>query len=389
MISEEKTVPKRLLFLERTGLIGSMKRILPAVLLCSNAIADPPEPNGPRLRDIIEKNTALHGFYIGGTTGHEKLHKGPGTILAREFNYACPENDFKQNRIHPWPGKWNWDSADSWIEFCKEHNQQIRIHGPISPQCSEWAKNDSRTAEELSRNLEEFMTALCKRYNGNPQVRWMDVVNETVLPNGRWFGPKDGTDDWENPWPLIGFDETHPLRPPLYIKQAFKISNRYAPDILQIINQHGSMEQPMWKKVKALIPYLRESGLRVDGIGWQAHIDVGWEKVPENPEKLHALIDWAHENGLSFHITEMNVWLDPAKPDYEAQSDTFAAVLNVLLDHHDTGEVTWNTWNISDATAWIQNRDKRGCLFDESMTAKPAYYAIQKNLKNRSKRSYQ
>ncbi|QHI69082.1 endo-1,4-beta-xylanase [Tichowtungia aerotolerans] len=357
-----------------------MKRILPAVMLCANAIADPPEPDGPRLREIIEKNPALHGFYIGGTTGQEKLHKGPGTILSREFNYACPENDFKQNRIHPWPGKWNWVAADSWIEFCEEHSQLIRIHGPISPQCSEWAKEDTRTPEELSRNLEEFMTELCKRYNGNPQVRWLDVVNETVLPNGKWFGPKDGAKDWENPWPLIGYDETHPLRPPLYIKQAFKIANKYAPNILQIINQHGSMEEAMWNRIKALVPYLRENHLRVDGIGWQAHIDVGWENIPGHPDKLHALIDWAHRNDLSFHITEMNVWLDPAKPDYRAQADTFAAVLNILLDHRKSGEVTWNTWNISDATAWSRNRDKRGCLFDEHMQAKPAYYAIQKTL---------
>ena len=33
----------------------------------------------------------------------------------------------------------------------------------------------------------------------------------------------------------------------------------------------------MWQKVKAVVRYLREQGLRVDGIGWQAHIDVAWK----------------------------------------------------------------------------------------------------------------
>ena len=37
-----------------------------------------------------------------------------------------------------------------------------RLHGPISPQCSKWAKDDSRTAEELKQNLFEYMTAQCK-----------------------------------------------------------------------------------------------------------------------------------------------------------------------------------------------------------------------------------
>jgi len=359
-----------------------MKRILPLLLLCINAFGELPEPDGRRLREIVRRRFAKDSFYIGGTTGWEKMGKGPGAILAREFNYACPENDFKQQAIHPSPDIWRWNHADQWVAWCRENDLLLRMHGPISPQCSRWTKDDSRTAEELSQNLDEFMIALCKRYNGNPQVRWMDVVNETVLPNGKWFGPKDGTADWENPWLLMGFDETHPLRPPIYIKRAFEIANRYAPDIQQIINQHGGMEEPMWEKVKATVLYLRESGLRVDGIGWQAHINVKWEDESDNIRRLKKLIDWAHENDLSFHVTEMNVWLDPNDLDYRAQARTFAAVFETLLKKRDSGEITWNTWNISDATAWHQNRDKRGCLFDEKMRAKPAYYAIQEELLN-------
>lgn len=354
-----------------------MKPLFLMMALCATALGNPSEPDGPRLRGIVEKQFPNGGVYIGGTTGWKKLKSGDGILLDREFSTVCPENDFKQSTIHPSPTIWNWTAADNWIEHCRENGQLIRIHGPIGPQCSVWTKDDARTAKELSKNLTEFMTALCKRYNGSPQVRWMDVVNETVLPNGSWFGPKDGTDDWENPWPLIGFDEDHPLRPPLYIKQAFEISNRYAPDIRQIINQHGGMEKPMWDKIKATVFYLRGIGLRVDGIGWQAHIDVGWEKQPGNIRRLKNLIIWAHANNLSFHITEMNVWLDPEKPDYEAQARTFAAVLKTLLEQRHTGEVSWNTWNLSDANAWKKERHKRGCIFFEDRSAKPAYYAIQ------------
>ena len=341
---------------------------------------EPPEPDGPRLREILERHDPSGSLYMGGTTGWGKRASGAGIILDREFNYACPENDFKQQAIHPAPGIWRWTNADRWAQHCRENGQLLRLHGPISPQCSRWTKDDARTADELSRNLEEFMTALCKRYNGHPAVKWMDVVNETVLPNGSWFGPKPGTGEWENPWPLLGVDESHPLRPPLYIKRAFEIANRHAPDIEQIINQHAGMEEPMWDKVKATVLYLRENNLRVDGIGWQAHINVGWEKEPGNIRRLKNLIEWAHENNLSFHVTEMNVWLDPLNPDYKAQARTFAAVLMTLLKERHSGQVTWNTWNISDATAWSKNRAKRGCIFDEKMEAKPAYYAIQRVL---------
>jgi GH35 family endo-1,4-beta-xylanase len=223
------------------------------------------------------------------------------------------------------------------------------------------------------------MTALCQRYDKQPSVRWMDVINEAITQKGEWFGPAPGVEKWENPWPKIGYDESHPLRPPLYIKLAFEIANRHAPNTKLIINQHGGMEAPMWDKVKATVRYLRNQGLRVDGLGWQAHIDVGWELEGNNLQRLSELIDWSHANGLSFHITENNVWLKREK-DYTAQADTFAAIVRTLLSKRHTGVVTWNVWNLSDADQWSRTRDWNGCLLYEDFSAKPAYYAIQKEL---------
>lgn len=47
---------------------------------------------------------------------------------------------------------------------------------------------------------------------------------------GDWFGPREGTDKWENPWTILGYDEESELRVPLYIDKAFEIANKYAPD---------------------------------------------------------------------------------------------------------------------------------------------------------------
>jgi GH35 family endo-1,4-beta-xylanase len=179
---------------------------------------DPPIPQGKRLRDIVAQQYPKGNLFIGGTTGWRKLSRGSGIVLNKEFSYVTPENDFKQSIIHPKPGVWNWTFADAWIERCAKNNQVLRIHGPISPQCSKWIKDDARTASELKQNLVEYMTALCRRYDKYKHVKWLDVVNETVTPKGAWFGPKTGTSKWENPWPKIGYDKSHPLKPPLYIK---------------------------------------------------------------------------------------------------------------------------------------------------------------------------
>ena len=337
-------------------------------------------PEGRRLQAILADKYPQNNLYIGGTTGWKKRKQGTGDIIDREFSYVTPENDFKQATAHPKPGIWDWEPGDKWIEHCAEINQVVRLHGPISPQCSAWAMEDHRTAEELEQNLIEYMTAHCQRYDAYKHVKWMDVVNETITTSGRWFGPKPGTDQWENPWTIIGYDLSHPLMPPLYIKMAFEIATQHAPNTKLIINQHGGMQDIMWLTVKDLVFYLREQGLRVDGIGWQAHVDTGFEKDPYNIERLHELIDWAHSNELSFHVTEMNAWLDPISKDYEAQGETFAAILEALLEHRLNGEISWNVWNITDGLAWIKNRDKEGTLFDANGDAKPAYYAVQEVL---------
>lgn len=344
--------------------------------------ATPHLPDGRRLRQIVADKYPTGNVFVGGTTGWHRMTRAPGVILDREFSYVTPENDFKQSHIHPSPGVWKWNTADQWIAHCQKHGQVLRLHAPISPQCSTWAKEDLRTAEELKRNLTEYISALCQRYDRYEVVRWLDVINETVLSDGQWHGPREGARSWECPWAKIGVDESHHLKPPLYIKLAFQIATANAPNTKLIINQHGGMQEAMWAKIKALVPYLRQQGLRVDGIGWQAHIHVGWEKQNDNIKRLGELIDWAHANNLSFHITEQNVWLKGNDKDLEAQAKTFAAIFGKLLEKRGGGVVTWNVWNLSDADAWRQEEKMEGCLFDRQYRAKPAYYALQKLLEN-------
>jgi len=341
---------------------------------------DIPEPSGERLKDIVAKLYPKDTVWMGGTTAWTKLSNGSGIVLDREFDYVTPENDFKQSAIHPSPGKWRWQKADAWVKRCKDKGQVLRLHGPISPQSSKWALDDHRTAAELSQNMKEFMTAFCKRYDHYEHIKWMDVVNETVTRKGDWFGPKPGVEKWQNPWPKMGYDASVPLRPPLYIKEAFKIANEHAPNTKLVYNQHGSMERAMWEKVKATVVYLKKSGLRVDGLGWQAHVDVGWEKEPGNVDAFRRLIRWTHAQGMEFHVTENNVWLKGKKKDYQAQAATFGAILRILLEERHSGVVTWNVWNLSDADQWRETKRWDGCLFYDDFDAKPAYYALQKEL---------
>lgn len=337
-------------------------------------------PNGRRLRVIVDD---LYGntIIIGATTGSWSFGSPTGTIMDQEFSYVTPENDFKQTNIHPDNSTWDWTKADSWVDHITENNQVLRMHGPIGPQCSNWARDDNRTPAELETNLNEFMTGLCSRYNGVTGFISLDVVNEVAI-NGSWHTNKPGT-GWECPWYIIGLD-TDPNNTPLYIKMAFELADQYAPDMKLIFNHHEhAAKTDSWDLIKETVLYLRNYGLRVDGIGWQAHVSAGWDTV-ENLNLLRDLIDWAHNNNLEFHVTEASVFIygAPNPANLEAQAQTYRAIVDVLIEKRLNGMVGWSTWHIDDAHGW--NTELYPALFDSNYVAKPAYYAIQDALESGS-----
>jgi GH35 family endo-1,4-beta-xylanase len=338
---------------------------------------EPTEPSGCRLRIIVEDKYPDGNIIIGGTTGSWAFGTNTGLILDREFSYVTPENDFKQAVIHPDPTSWNWTQSDEWVQHIIDNNQILRMHCPIGPQCSEWAKDDIRTAKELEINLREFLQAVCERYNGRSSFEYMDVVNETVI-QGAWNTDQPGT-NWECPWYKIGQDNDE-NNTPLYIKIAFEIAQKYAPDIKFIYNHHDCAFAS-WELIKETIIYLRNNGLRVDGIGWQAHVDDGWATT-ENLNGLRNMIDWAHNNDLEFHITEASVWLKNGNSQaaLEEQAATYRAIIEVLLEKCSTGKVGWNIWHIDDAHGW--HTEWYPSLFDINYSAKLAYYAIQEALES-------
>ncbi len=353
-----------------------------------------PIPAGRRFKEIVRSKYAGN-VYIGATTGWDSLKKGEGIILNREFSYITPDNDFKQHQIHPMPEKWKWDIADQWVKSAEKNGQLIRMHAPIGPQCSKWAKNDDRTANELKKNLTEYMTRLCKRYNGKKAIRWLDVVNETIDKNGDWFAPKPGIRQWENPWLKIGLEKDIPSQykllskdgVPFYIIEAFKIATKLAPDLKLIINQHVLIEEAPARKLKELVLYLRNRGFRVDGIGWQAHLIRDWQgwanKNNQNLKTLEELIKWAHENDLEFHVTENNIYL-PNTNIYDADTiaSVFANIVRTLVTNSDSGVVAWNLWNIKDRPHHKYKKKLLLGLWDKDFNPQKAYYEIQTTLES-------
>lgn len=338
--------------------------------------------NGRTIREILSDSYPTDSVFIGATLGYKLLGGEVEKLFLKEFSYCTPENAAKQRVIHPKPGVWNWAHIDSFVSFAAKNNIVLRLHGPIGPQCSIWAETDNRSASELEQNMTEFMTALCKRFNGNKNVLWMDVVNETVEKDGSWHVDKPGTGGWENPWVKMGYNDD-PNGTPIYIIKAFKIATVNAPDIKLIYNQNYQLQELMWDKVKSTILYLRSLGCRVDGLGWQAHLSSN-SPIYNDPEQLSFLsdlIDWAHANSLEFHITEIDCNIENlSDEELMLQAQAYANVLKVLLGKRHSGVIAFNSWGLTDR--YGPKIDKRPYMFDEDLNPKPAFFAVKGVLEN-------
>ncbi len=344
------------------------------------------------IREILEKNYPANTVYIGATSMYSKIGTKESKILAREFSYTTPANDFKQGYVHPNLNTWRWERSDAWIKFAKKHKQVVRIHGPISPQCSRWAKDDSRTIPELEQNMTEYMSALCRRYNNEEVVLWMDVINETVSRDGTWKTARSGDDSWELPWEAIGYVKVDEIKypyldgqVPIYIIKAFEIATKEASNKKLVINQHGSMSPLIWNKIKDLVRYLRDEGYRVDGIGWQAHIsygrDVEWESPEVSIQPLKDLIAWSHNNELEFHVTECNIHVPVMDPGTEEQHiATYMNIFNAVLEMRNSGVVTFNLWNIKDVPHYKNKSKLVIAPWDAKLKPKAIYFEMQKAL---------
>ena len=324
---------------------------------------------------------------IGATLNYHQLGTKKENLFLNDFNFLTPANAAKQARLHPRPGIWQWDRIENFLQFAKNNDLIVRIHGPVSPQASKWAKEDHRTAAELENVMVNFMTQTAKRYNEESNVKYMDVVNETILPNGKWFGPRKGTHLWENPWLKMGLDENGY---PNYIVRAFEIATANAPNVKLVYNQNGGMQSAMWERLKETVLYLRSKGLRVDGIGWQGHLNLSRSTLQfiENSDRalneLSKLIDWAHANNLDFHVTELDYRVNDMtnlSEELEFQAELYEKIIKVLQSKVNSGTVTLNLWDIGERlkkpSTFFQS------IYDKDLNPTPAYQIIKKALKTK------
>lgn len=301
----------------------------------------------------------------------------------------------KPVNIQPEEGKFNFTEADKIVKFAKENGMEMRGHTLIwHSQVPDWFfldKDGKQMVEEtdpvqreknkrlLLKRLETHVKTVVKRYKND--IKSWDVVNEVIDDS-----PQNERGLRESAWYKITGDE--------YIKVAFETARRYAAkDAKLYINDYNTEVQPKRDYLYNLVKDLLEQGVPIDGVGHQAHIQIGWPSIKEIEDSINMFADL----GLDNQITELDVSLygwppSNAYQDYDSIPDdileTQAVRYDALFQLYEKlgskiSSVTF--WGISDNHTWLDDRAKQYSggvgkdapfVFDPEYNTKPAYWAI-------------
>jgi endo-1,4-beta-xylanase len=308
-------------------------------------------------------------------------------IVLRQFNSITSENLLKWQPVHPAPGRFEFGPADRFVELGRAHDMFVVGHTLVwHQQTPAWVfagKDGARADREtLLARMREHIAAVVGRYKG--RIGGWDVVNEALDEDGSLR---------KTPWlEIIGDD---------FIAKAFEFAHAADPDAELYYNDYN-----LWKPAKRdaairLVKDLKAKGLRVDGIGEQAHWGLDDPPLQAIDDALSAM----RASGVRPEITELDIDVLPRDPDMwgadlskkqkihaatniypdglpeakqQAQARRYADVFRLFVKY-DVGRVT--LWGLSDASSWLNDfpiprRVNYPLLWGRDGRAKPAFDAV-------------
>ncbi|WP_044206642.1 endo-1,4-beta-xylanase [Flammeovirga sp. OC4] len=364
--------------------------LLLAVLLvslsCQNQ-STKKESTTPTLKEAFEGKfllgTALHVDHTNG------VRKQSADLVEQQYNSIVAENCMKPEEIHPSKGVYNFKEADQFVEYGEKNNMFIVGHTLVwHSQVPDWFFLDDEgntvSREQLIERMRDHIYTVVGRYKGRVQA-W-DVVNEAI-------DDKEGLrkSKWHQ---IIGED---------FIELAFKFAHEADPDAELYYNDYSLILPHRRAEAVKLVKNLIDKGIRVDGIGMQAHYGIDYVKIPEFEKSI---TDFA-SLGVKVMLTELDISVLPFPteeisaeisqkyalvPEFDPYTSTlpdsmqtklaqnYVDLFKVLLKHQEKiGRVTF--WGVNDAHTWrnnwpIEGRTDHPLLFDRNNQPKKAYHAV-------------
>lgn len=326
-------------------------------------------------------------FFIGTALNLSQINetdKKTANIVKNQFSAIVAEDCMKSMFLQPQEGQFFFDNADKFVALGEKYNMFTTGHVLIwHSQLPKWFfidKNGKDVSPEiLKQRMKNHIQTVVSRYKG--RVKGWDVVNEAILEDGSYRKSKF--------YEILGEE---------YIPLAFAYAQEADPNAELYYNDYNEWYPGKVEAVVKMVKNLKSKGIRIDGIGMQAHLGMDGPTIAEYE---NAIVKYA-EAGVKVSITEMEI---SALPYPEGQSganitDTYAYdkainpytkglpknvkekwesrysdFFSLFLKHKD--EVRRVTlWGVTDAQSWkndfpVIGRTDYPLLFDRNGNAKP------------------
>ncbi len=320
--------------------------------------------------------------------------------LVDEFSSITAENDMKWEAVHPSLDSYTWAEADTYINIAKKKGIGVRGHALVWHQAIpsyvfESAPGVARSKEEVLQIEREHINTVIEHFKDD--VYCWDVCNEVIDDNPTSPLAEDLSNvyresNWYN---ACGRD---------YIKVAFetadaKLKELGIRDKVQLIYNDYSNATPIKRdKTVAMLNWLIEENVPIDGIGLQSHYHLGNFDVDE----LERSIEIYSDLGLDVQITELDVEIYDTQSnefinqDFKKYSDVPTENINMQASIYDRAFEVFRRhsdkissvsfWGTSDVSCYMNNitegipsygfHTNYPFLFDRQNKKKMAYYAV-------------
>lgn len=304
--------------------------------------------------------TAVNDRLLGTDTAYTAL-------LNAQFSQVTPENAMKWGPLEPTPGSLNWSAADALVASAQANGQKVRGHTLVwHSQLPTFISDGKLTKAQLNDTLKAHIDTEVGRYKG--KIYAWDVVNEAFND--------DGTMRQSVFYTTLGEG---------YIADAFRWAHAADPAAKLYINDYDTDDiNPKSDGLYALVKKLKADGVPIDGVGFQAHLDLD----NSFPTQMAANLQRFAALGVEVAVTELDVRL--ATPSTAAtlktQADYYKQVVEACLSTPACVGIT--VWGISDRDSWVPSvfpGKGEADLFDANLKPKPAYDAVVQALKAAAK----
>ena len=250
-------------------------------------------PKDQALKDAFEGK-----FILGAAVNSrqiEELDARGDSVLFRHFAAIEPENCLKSAEIMPVFGQYNWDLADKYVDFGCRHGLEVYghcliWHSQCTPDFCYDADGNLISPELLKERMKQHITTVVTRYKG--RIKGWDVVNEAILEDGSYR---------KSPfWQILGED---------FIPWAFKCAQEADPDLELYYNDYSMHEPRKLDTVIEMVKKLQAQGIRIDAVGFQAHIGMEYPDLDLYEKHIRRVKD---ETGIDVCLTELDMSILPS-----------------------------------------------------------------------------